>query len=83
VLAAVLLSAGATVGLNLLKGAVRSETDLASLLPPKIQILGTIPPIASKGDERRARIVTLEVAAASLLACAALIVFLLKVRPIL
>jgi succinoglycan biosynthesis transport protein ExoP len=83
VLAAVLLSAGAIVGLNLLKGAVRSETDLASLLPPKIQILGTIPPIASKGDERRARIVTLEVAAASLLACAALIVFLLKVRPIL
>lgn len=80
---AILLSVGAILAINLLKGAVKSEADLVAMLSPKVQILGTIPPIASKADAQHARLITLETAVASLLACAALIAFLLKVRPIL
>ena len=80
---AILVSVGAILAINLLKGAVKSEADLVAMLSPKVQILGTIPPIASKADEQHARLITLETAVASLLACAALIAFLLKVRPIL
>jgi len=81
--ASVLLSCGAIILINILKGAVRSETDLTALLPPKMKILGTVPPIMSKRDDRRSRLLTLEVLAASVLACAGLVIFLFKVRPIL
>jgi len=82
VLAAILLCCGATIGLDRLRGTVRSEADLSALLPLKVRVLGTVPPIASKGDEQRARLATLQVAAASLLACVALAIYFLKVRPI-
>jgi len=83
ILAAIIISCGAMVGINLVKGAVRSEADLSSLLPPNVKVLGTVPPIISKGDEQRARLVTFEVAVVSLFACAALVIFFLKARPIL
>jgi succinoglycan biosynthesis transport protein ExoP len=83
VFAAILLSCLVTVAFGLFKGAVRFETDITALLPPKVRILGTVPPIVARSDERRARLVRLELAIASLLACAALLVFFLKVRPIL
>lgn len=83
VLLAVLLSSGTVVGINFLKGGVRSEADLASVLGPKLRILGTVPPIVTKGDERHSRIAALQLAAVSLLACAALVAYFLKVRPML
>jgi capsular polysaccharide biosynthesis protein len=82
VLAAILLCCGTTIGLDLLKGAVRTEADLTTLLPPKVKVLGTVPPIANKGDEQRVRLVTFEVGVVSLVACAALVVYFLKVRLI-
>jgi protein tyrosine kinase modulator len=82
-LAAMLLSAGGVILLDRLKGAVRSESDLAAMLPPKVVVVGTIPPMASKADSKRMRLITIETAAASVFACVALIIFLLKVRPIL
>jgi uncharacterized protein involved in exopolysaccharide biosynthesis len=78
-----LLSMGTTIAFSLNNGAVRSEADLAAMLTPKLKILATIPPIESKMDLHRARLLTVQTAVASLLACAALILFLLKVRPIL
>jgi hypothetical protein len=54
-----------------------------ALLPAKVKILGTVPPITSKADMRRSRLTSIEVVFASLLACAGLVLFFLKVRPIL
>jgi polysaccharide chain length determinant protein (PEP-CTERM system associated) len=83
VVLAILLSVITTIVLSLQNGAVSSEADLTAMLPPKLKILATIPPIESAADLRHARIITLRTAFASLLACAVLILFLLKVRPIL
>jgi hypothetical protein len=83
VLASILLSCGATIGATFLKGAVRSESDLASVLGPKLKIIGTVPPIVTKGDEKHSRTLNIQLALVSVLACAALIVFFMKVRPIL
>ena len=83
VLAAIVLCCGSTIGFALLKGAVRSEADVQALLPAKVKILGTVPPITSKADMRRSRLTSIEVVFASLLACAGLVLFFLKVRPIL
>jgi len=78
-----ILPAAITIGLYLLNGSVKSEAELRGLVPLKVQILGTIPPIVSQSDVRRGRLVTLQTVAMSLITCAALIIFLLKVRPIL
>jgi polysaccharide chain length determinant protein (PEP-CTERM system associated) len=80
---ALLLSGGATVLLDMLKGAVKSEADLRSMLPAKVAIIGTIPPITTAVDQRRSRIITIRTALISLIACAAFIAFLLKFKPIL
>jgi polysaccharide biosynthesis transport protein len=83
VLAAIVLCCGSTIGFALLKGAVRSEADVEALLPAKVKILGTVPPITSKADMFRSRLISIEVIFASVLACAGLVLFLLRVRPIL
>jgi polysaccharide biosynthesis transport protein len=82
-LAAMILCCGAILAFNILRGAIRSESDLTALLPPKVKVLGTVPPISSKGEKQHARLITFEVVIASLFACAGLVVFFLKVRPIL
>ncbi len=79
----VILSVGATVGINLLKGAVKSEADLNTMLPPKVRIIGTIPPIESYADTQRTKFKFLQTAVLSLIACGVLITFLLKVHTIL
>ena len=79
----IVLAMGGIIALAQLRGAIRSKPDLMSHLPPKIPVLGTIPPIASDADEWRQRLTTLQVAAVSAVACIALAVFLMKVRPIL
>jgi uncharacterized protein involved in exopolysaccharide biosynthesis len=82
-LAALLLPAGTAIGLQLLNGAVKSEAEIREMLPFKVSIIGTIPPIESQADLRRARMVTVQTVTVSLVACTALVIFLLKVRPIL
>ena len=83
VLVAILLSFGSTIGFALLKGAVRSEAEVQALLPAKVRILVTVPPITSKADMLRSRLIRVEVVFASVLACAGLILFFMRVRPIL
>jgi succinoglycan biosynthesis transport protein ExoP len=83
VLVAILLSLGSTIGFALLKGAVRSDAEVQALLPPKVRILATVPPIISNADMLRSRLINIEVVFASILACAGLILFFMRVRPIL
>lgn len=80
---AFLLPSGVAIALHSLSGSIKSETELKGMLPLKIQVLGTIPPIANKIDLRRGRLVALRTFVLSVVACVALVVFLLKVRPIL
>jgi len=80
---AFLFSTGIAIGLNSISSTIKSEAELKGMLPLKIQVLGTIPPIVSRGDVQRGRIRAMQTAIVSGIACLALIVFLLKVRPIL
>jgi succinoglycan biosynthesis transport protein ExoP len=80
---ACLIPAAATLGFVLLMGRVKSEEDLRSVLGARLPILGTIPPIVSQADIRRARMTTLRTFCISAVSCAALLVFLFKMRPIL
>ena len=81
VVLAFLISAGGAIGMSLMRGAVSSEAELRRLLPPKVPILGTIPPITSQADITHMRFLTIRTVVVSLAACGALILFLLKVRP--
>jgi succinoglycan biosynthesis transport protein ExoP len=81
VLFALLIVPGVAVGSGFLLGRVGSEYELKKMLPGKIQILGTIPPITSRADLRRERIMMLQTVAAFVITCVALIVFLHKVKP--
>jgi polysaccharide biosynthesis transport protein len=81
--AAFLIPAGAAVGTHLLSGSIKSEAEVRGILPQKIAILGTIPPIESRADVRRGRMITIQTVVVSLIACTVLVIFLLEVRPIL
>jgi len=78
---ALLLPASMTVGVYLMKSSIKSEVELKEMLPFNIKVLGSIPPIVSQADLRRARLVTLQTVVVSIISCTALIIFLLKVRP--
>jgi succinoglycan biosynthesis transport protein ExoP len=80
VLAAVLFSMGSVIGVNLLLGRIDSEAQLRSLLPAKVAILGTIPPITNIEDRRRQRVVLSQTLVASVVTCIAVILFLLRMR---
>jgi succinoglycan biosynthesis transport protein ExoP len=80
---AVLLPAGITIALYILSGAIKSEVEVREMLPFEIPVLGTIPPIVSKTDLRRGRIIVARTLIVSAIACTVLVVFLMKVRPIL
>jgi len=82
VVLALLISAGIVIGTHLLIGSIKSETELKEMLPFKIQVLGTIPQITSEVAIRRGRIITIQTFAMAVIACIALVVFLLKARPI-
>lgn len=83
VLISMLLSSGVTIGLGFLKRTIGSEAELEHLMPSKIEVLGTIPPIVSVADARRNRVAALGTAVVSLASFMALALFLMKVRPIL
>ena len=83
VAAAFLLPIGAVLGREFFNGSIKSETQLKEMLPPKIPVLGTIPPIQSTSDLRRARWLNTQTSLLVVLTCTALTIFLLKVRPLL
>ncbi len=83
VVLSLLLPAGITIGLYLMGSSIKSAEQLKAMVPLKVPVLGTIPPIISKADLRRERGRLVQAIAVSVVACIALILFLLKVRPIL
>ncbi|WP_263383690.1 GumC family protein [Granulicella arctica] len=82
-LAALIIPAGITVGLQILNGTVKSEVELKTMLPFKIPVLGSIPPIDSHFDIRHRRLRSIQLLTVSALTCGLLVIFLLKTRPIL
>jgi polysaccharide biosynthesis transport protein len=81
--AAFLLPAGTVLSMHFLSGSIRSEVEVREMLPLKIQVLGTIPPIPSTADLLRERTIAVQTFVVSAIACMALVIFLLTVRPIL
>jgi succinoglycan biosynthesis transport protein ExoP len=78
-----ILPAGSVFWLLLLRGSINSESEVRAMLPPGVPVLGTLPRIESKVDRIRGRLLMAQTLIVSLLACTALVVFLLKVRPVL
>jgi len=81
VLGSFLLPVGMILVKELLSGAIKSEMQLKELLPPKVPVLGTIPPIGSQRDRRLTRWLNVQTSLLLVLTCTALAIFLLKVRP--
>jgi len=77
------LPLGVVLAKEALSGVVKSETQLKELLSPHIPVLGTIPPIQNQLDIRSARWMTFQTSVLLVLTCAALVIFLFKVRPVL
>jgi polysaccharide chain length determinant protein (PEP-CTERM system associated) len=81
--AAFLLPAATVVGFDFLRGAVKSAAEIQEMLPFSIPILGSIPPIESESDRSRRRFLRIQTVVVSLIACTVVVIFLIKVRPIL
>jgi polysaccharide chain length determinant protein (PEP-CTERM system associated) len=81
--AAFLIPAGIVISFHFLSGSIKSEVEVKEMLPRKIRVLGTIPPITSRADLLRKRTIAIQTFVVSVIACMALVIFLLKVRPIL
>ena len=79
----IVLPLGVVLAKEALSGVVKSETQLKELLSPHIPVLGTIPPIQNQLDIRRARWMTFQTSVLLVLTCAALVIFLFKIRPVL
>ena len=78
VLAAFLLSVAGVLGASVLLGRIESEDQLRTLLPSKVNIIGSVPNILTIADRRRRRIFVLQTFALSVAACAAVLLFLYK-----
>jgi succinoglycan biosynthesis transport protein ExoP len=83
ILASLLFPIGITIAVEALSSAIKSEAQLKEMLPPKVPVLGTIPPIANRVDLRRARLMKAQTCLLLVIAFTALAIFLFKVRPIL
>jgi succinoglycan biosynthesis transport protein ExoP len=81
-LLAMLLSMAAVIGVNFLLGRIESESQLKTMLPGKVTILGTIPPIVSIMEGRRQRYVLLQTLAGSAAICVAGILLLHSMRAL-
>lgn len=79
----IVLPLGVVLAKEALSGVVKSEAQLKELLSPHIPVLGTIPPIQNQLDIRRARWMTFQTSVLLVLTCAALVIFLFKIRPVL
>jgi len=82
ILAAFLFPVGITILIEALSGVVKSEGQLKALLPPKVPLLGTIPPIMNGVDVRRAKLRAAQICLLIVITFTALIIFLFRVRPI-
>jgi len=80
---AFLFPAGTVICIDRIRGAIKSDIELREMLPFSIPVLATIPPIESKADQRREKLRKIQTVVVSLAACTAVVIFLLKVRPIL
>ena len=80
---ALVLPAAVAIALHLLGGSIKSESELLGMLPPKIPIIATVPPITAVTDQRQSCRRTIGALSAAAFAAAGLVIFLLKVRPIL
>lgn len=78
-----LIPAALVFWVHRLRGPITSEYEVREMLPHGIPILGALPRIQSKADVSHARLLIVQTVIVSLLACTGLVVFLLKVRPIL
>jgi len=81
--AAFFLPLAGVIAKELLGGTIKTESHLKQVLPPKVILLGTIPPIHSRNDLSRARWLNMQTSLLVMLTCTALVIFLLKVRPLL
>jgi succinoglycan biosynthesis transport protein ExoP len=79
----IVLPLGAVLAKEALSGVIKSETQLKELLYPNIPVLGTIPPIQNQRDIRRAKWMTFQTSVLLVITCAALVIFLFRVRPVL
>jgi succinoglycan biosynthesis transport protein ExoP len=79
----IVLPLGAVLAKEALSSVIKSETQLKELLSPNIPVLGTIPPIQNQRDIRRAKWMTFQTSVLLVITCAALVIFLFKVRPVL
>jgi polysaccharide biosynthesis transport protein len=79
----IIVPLGTVLAKEALSGVVKNETQLKDLLPLHISVLGTVPPIQNQFDIRRVRWMTLRTSVFLMLTSVALVIFLLKVRPIL
>jgi capsular polysaccharide biosynthesis protein len=75
------LPLGAVLAKEALSGVIKSETQLKEMLSSNIPLLGTIPPIQNQRDIRRAKWMRFQTSVLLVLTCAALVIFLFKVRP--
>jgi succinoglycan biosynthesis transport protein ExoP len=80
---AFLFPAGTVIFIDRSRGAIKSDIEVREMLPFAIPILATIPPINSEADQRREKLRTIQTVVVSVAACTAVVLFLLKVRPIL
>lgn len=82
-MACFILPAGLTFWFHLLRGSINSESEVREMLSPGVPVLGTLPRIRSKADQIRGRLLMAQTVIVSLFACTALVIFLLKTRPVL
>jgi polysaccharide chain length determinant protein (PEP-CTERM system associated) len=81
VVGSLLLTLAGILGVQMLLGRIDSEAQLRSLLPENVPVLGTIPPIVSRAERRHKRIALVRTLTLSAAICAAVMLFLHKVRP--
>ncbi|WP_348266538.1 GNVR domain-containing protein [Edaphobacter paludis] len=78
-----ILPTGLAFSFQILRGSINSEPEMRGMLPPGVAVLGTLPPIKSKADLIRGKLLMTQTLIVSFVACSALVVFLFKIRPIL
>jgi polysaccharide biosynthesis transport protein len=83
IMVALLISCVIAILRDISRGAISSEAELKGMLPARVMLLGTIPPIINGIDQRRERLLMIRTILISVAACAASIVFLLKFKPVL
>jgi polysaccharide chain length determinant protein (PEP-CTERM system associated) len=81
ILASLLFPVGITIAIEALSGAIKGEVQLKEMLPAKVPLLGTIPPIANQTDLRRAKLMMVRTCLLLTFTFTALAIFLFKVRP--